>query len=93
MRTPNLGTVQFDVGDPGEFSTVQDLARYVRDLELRTARAVTALAAGHLDPTYVEPLKPRPGDIRRAVGGAYWDPGGGEGVYFMNEAGVWIQLG
>jgi hypothetical protein len=92
MRDPNLGTVQFSVGNPGEIRTLEELTRYVRDLESRAAAAITLLAAGHLDVINAAPPKPRQGDIRYADG-TNWNPGGGEGVYFYNSGGIWTQLG
>jgi len=92
MRDPNLGTVQFSVGNPGEIRTLEELTRYVRDLESRAAAAITLLAAGHLDVINAAPTKPRQGDIRYADG-TNWNPGSGEGIYFYNSAGIWKQLG
>lgn len=93
MRNPSISTVQFSVGNPGEIRTLDELTRYVQALEQRTAIAISLLAAGHIDPTYTVPEKPRPGDIRYAAGAPYWNPGGGEGVYFYNSGGMWTQLG
>jgi len=92
MRTPNLGTVQFSVGNPGEIRTLEELTRYVRDIESRASSAITLLAAGHLDVINAAPTKPRQGDIRYADG-TQWNPGSGEGMYFYNSAGIWKFLG
>jgi hypothetical protein len=92
MREPNLGTVQFSVGNPGEIRTLEELTRYVRDIESRAAAAITLLAAGHLDVINTAPTKPRQGDIRYADG-TNFNPGGGEGIYFYNSGGIWKQLG
>lgn len=93
MRDPSIATVQFSVGNPGELRTLEEVTRYVQQLEQRVANAVALLALGHLDPVFVEPDKPRRGDIRYASGIGGWDPGGGEGIYFFNGGGIWTQLG
>lgn len=93
MRNPSISTVQFSVGNPGEIKTLEELTRYVQALEQRTAVAISLLAAGHIDVQFVAPEKPRQGDIRYASGVGGWNPGGGEGIYFYNAAGVWTQLG
>ena len=90
MRTPNLGSVQYQPGpvpdDP------KDLPRYLQDEFDRLAAVVRLLAVGHLDVTYVIPDKPRQGDFRY-FDGVLANPGGGEGFYFYNGSGVWTQLG
>lgn len=90
MRTPNLGTVFFAPQDPSNIRDVAGLIRYIRDLELRTATAINAVAAGHLDPVHVEPPKPRDGDFRYADG-SDWDPGSGKGIYAYNGT-TWVQM-
>ena len=49
-----------------------------------------------LEPTYVEPTRPRPGDIRYASGTAIdpngWNPGSGEGIYLYDLSGSWVKL-
>lgn len=92
MREPNLGTVQFSVGNPGEIRTLEELTRYVRDLESRAAAAITLLAAGHLDVINAAPKKPRQGDIRYASGAPDWNPGSGPGIYYYNGS-AWIFIG
>jgi hypothetical protein len=60
--------------------------------ELRAvARAVQLLAAGHIDPSYAAPARPREGDIRLADGTS-WNPGAGAGVYAY-YGGAWNKLG
>lgn len=72
-------------------SDPKELARYL-DTELNKIAAVlTLLAAGHIDKVYVEPAKPRDGDIRNADG-TQWNPGSGEGIYRYNGS-AWIFLG
>lgn len=62
------------------------------DTELRRiAAALRLIADGHVDPTYVEPTKPRDGDFRLADG-ANWDPGSGQGAYIY-YASTWNPLG
>lgn len=68
------------------------LPRYMRELEIRLAAAIAALAAGHLDRLYVLPAKPGDGDVR------YLDstiaPGGTRGVYFYDQpTSTWKPLG
>jgi hypothetical protein len=92
MRETNFASVQFAQGDPGNIQTVQELLRYVQDLERRTALAVAALASGQKDVLHVEPARPRWG-LTVNADGTDWNPGGGEGVYFYNSMGQWIQLG
>lgn len=93
MRTPTLSSVQFIPGDPANIRTVEDLVRYVRDLENRTGAALAALTAGHLDEMFAAPTKPRTGDIRFADG-TQWNPGSGRGIYYFDATGgIWIQLG
>lgn len=57
----------------------------------RIAAAINALAAGHLEKTYVAPPKPREGDIRYADGTS-WNPGLGAGIYQYRSA-VWTFIG
>lgn len=68
------------------------LPRYLRELEVRLAAVIAALAAGHLDRVYVTPPKPRDGDVR------YLDatiaPGSVRGVYFYDApTTTWKPLG
>lgn len=91
MRTPNLGTMQFSVGNPGEVQSLEQLTRYVRDLESRAAAAFRLLADGHIDVTHVAPEKPRDGMLRNADG-TNWNPGSGAGLYRYG-GGVWNFLG
>lgn len=91
MRTPTLGSISYSPNQVPDDPAA--LPMFLREELAYIAAQIRLLALGHIDATYVEPDKPRPGDIRRAVGGIYWDPGGGEGVYFYNEGGVWTQLG
>jgi hypothetical protein len=41
--------------------------------------------------SYVEPTKPRDGDVRYADG-TYWDPGSGKGLY-LYKTNTWTLLG
>jgi len=93
MRTPTLGTIQFSVGNPGQFQSFDDVGRYLRELESRVAAAIFLLAQGHLDAVHAPPEKPSDGDIRHADG-THWNPGSGKGIYWYNAtAGLWILLG
>lgn len=89
MRTPNLGSVAY-IPSPVP-ATSEELPKYL-ELELqRIASALTLLAAGHFDKTYVAPTKPRDGDTRLADGTS-WNPGAGAGVYTY-YGGAWSKLG
>lgn len=58
------------------------------DTELfKIAGAINKLAVGHVDPTFVEPPKPRDGDFRVADG-TEWNPGNGQGFYVYYN-GAW----
>lgn len=91
MRTPNLGTVQYIPGDPGEITSLEQLTRYVRDMEQRVSAVVQLLAQGHLDVVYTAPQKPRDGDIWYADGTS-WNPGSGRGAYIF-KVNAWAFLG
>lgn len=94
MRNPSISTVQFSVGNPGEFRSLDEAVRYIQQLEQRVANALTLLAAGHLDATYVAPEKPRDGDFRHASGPGGWDPGSGKGFYRYDGVGaLWVFIG
>jgi hypothetical protein len=69
-----------------------DYQRFMREELDKIAAALRLVADGHIDPTYAAPDKPRQGDIRYADG-TLWNPGGGEGIYFFNSGGVWVQMG
>jgi hypothetical protein len=93
MRTPNLGTIQFSVGNPGDIQSVGALLRYVQELEQRISSVVIALARGHLDELHAPPQKPRTGDLALADG-TDWNPGSGRGVYWYDEIAMqWNILG
>lgn len=89
MRTGNLGTASYTP------TTVPDgpdaLPAYLQMELQRISAAVTALALGHLDKTYVAPTKPREGDMRLADG-TKWNPGSGAGFYGY-YGGAWVKLG
>lgn len=88
MRTPNLGTVQYNPGNvPADPAQMQ---AFLREELNKMAAAINALAAGHLDKQTVAPAKPRDGDIRYADGTA-WNPGAGAGIYYFNGT-VWTKL-
>lgn len=89
MRTPNLGSVQYQPGEvPRDPAQMQ---AFLRDELNKMAAAINALAAGHLDKQTVAPPKPRDGDIRYASGVGGWDPGAGAGIYWFNGS-VWAKL-
>lgn len=93
MRTPNLGTISFNPEDPP--SDPKELQNYLRRLNVILSAVIDALAAGHLDKTYVAPAKPRDGDIRYADGTS-WQPNGTGGIgiwYYKASTTTWVQLG
>jgi hypothetical protein len=87
MRTPNLGTISFNPADPP--ADPKDLQRYLREQNALLSAVIAALAAGHLDKTYVAPAKPRDGDIRYADGTS-WAPGV-KGLYMHNGT-TWVLI-
>jgi hypothetical protein len=90
MRTNSISTVQYTPGQPP--SNVNELASFLQT-ELDNIRyAINTLAVGHLDITYVEPTKPRDGDIRFADGTSFNPTGAGKGFYGYYNA-AWHLLG
>lgn len=89
MRTPNLGSVNYAPGDPPQDAA--QLQRFLREELQKIQASLQALAAGHLDKTYVVPTKPRDGDIRYADGTS-WNPGAGQGIYYCKGT-TWTLLG
>lgn len=90
MRPTNSGTITYQPGtvpdDPAQ------LPRYVRELEVRLAAALAALAAGHLDRSYALPAKPRDGDVRYLDGAIA--PGSVRGIYrYDGTTSAWALLG
>lgn len=65
---------------------------YLQDELGYISSAIEQQALGFLDVTNVAPTRPRQGMIRYASGGAGWNPGGGEGIYYFNSAGTWVKL-
>lgn len=87
MRTPALTSVGYS---PNQIPTnPADFARFLREELDRISSAINALALGHLDKTFVEPAKPRDGDLRYADG-ISWDPGSGKGIYMYST--VWTLV-
>jgi len=72
-------------------SDASDMPKYLTDTFVQVKAVLDLLRDGHLDVTYVAPTKPSQGDIRYADGTS-WNPGSGEGIYYFNSAGSWIQL-
>lgn len=72
-------------------SSPQEIPAYI-ERELQKLRiCIDLLALGHLDETFVEPTKPRNGDIRYFDGTSY-NPGSGRGVY-VYKGSSWVLLG
>ena len=91
VREITTSTVSYSPGivpsDPKEYQ------RFFGDEFRKIQAALDALAAGHLDKIYVEPTKPKDGDVRYADG-TDWKPNGvgGAGIWYYNGT-TWTQLG
>lgn len=88
------GTIKTPLYAPGPAPTDPKMAqRYFREEFEKIAYAIGQLAAGHIDTTYVEPTKPREGDIRLADG-TEWDPVAAGAPRFVGyRDGAWALLG
>lgn len=84
-----IGPISYAPTEPPE--DPQQLRRWLKDEFQLVSNAVTLLAAGHFDVTYVAPAKPRRGDVRYADGSS-WDPGSGTGIYYYSGS-AWVNLG
>lgn len=89
MRPSNSNSFSYQAGDPP--SDPAGLQKFLREELAKIAATFNALAAGHLDKTYVAPTKPRDGDVRYADGTS-WNPASGAGVYYFNGT-IWKLLG
>ena len=89
MKPLNNSTI-FYSPDPVP-SDINQVQMYLENELLKIKRIVELLALGHLEVTYVAPLKPRKGDLRYADGTS-WNPGSGEGVYRYSGS-AWVSLG
>lgn len=89
MRTPSIASAFYAPNQPPQDAS--EMGRFIFDELQKIAGAISALAAGHLDKTYVAPTKPREGDIRLSDGTS-WNPGSGAGVYAYYGA-AWHFLG
>jgi hypothetical protein len=93
MRPQNLSSAAYQIGDPGQANSIDQLTRYIREMEERISVCVNLLALGHLDATTVAPAKPRDGDFRHADG-TLWNPGSGKGFYrYDGNSLTWIFIG
>ena len=88
MATPTISTAFYAPVEPP--SSPEQLRYYIKDELLKVSAVLQLLAAGHVDMTYVAPMKPRDGDIRLADG-TRWNPGAGQGIYAY-YGGVWNKL-
>lgn len=85
-------TVEFPRFNPATVPTdPAALPGYIQDMFNEIATVLDVVRDGHLDVVYSAPAKPQQGDIRYADGTS-WNPGSGEGIYFYNSAGAWVQL-
>ncbi len=86
----NFNSVSYS---PGQVPTDQkEFPRYMREEYDKLAAAISRLAAGHLDPVFVEPAKRQDGDLCYAAGAPDWNPGSGRGVYIY-KINTWTFLG
>ncbi len=69
----------------------KELPQYIERNNQAVETAINLLAFGHVDKTYVAPVKPREGDFRLADGTS-WNPGSGSGFYGY-YGGSWVKLG
>jgi hypothetical protein len=91
MRPTNSSSGGYQPGDPP--SDPAQLQSFLREELAKMKVAIDALAAGHLNKSYVVPAKPRDGDIRYADGASFKPNGvGGAGIWFYNGT-SWAQLG
>ena len=80
------------IGYVPEFRSEHDDSTRYLDSELRRISAeIEKLALGHIGMTYVEPVRPRDGDIRYADG-TEWNPGSGAGLY-QYRGSSWVFVG
>ena len=70
---------------------IKELQRYLDQELFKIRTCFETLALGHVDKTYVAPVKPREGDFRLADGTS-WNPGSGAGFYGY-YGGAWVKLG
>ncbi len=89
MRPLNNSSVFYIPETPP--SNAGDLPAYLERELQKVKVAIDLLALGHVDVTYVAPLKPRSGDIRLSDG-VSWNPGSGAGFYGY-YGGSWVKLG
>ena len=90
MRATNINTVQYGVGQIPD--DAKDLPQFLTTELFKLKSAIDALAAGHLDTTYVAPIKPRDGDIR-LCDGVSWNPLGTGQKFVGYRGGAWVLLG
>lgn len=90
MRMPSINSVSYEPNQvPEEFGA---MSFFLKEELTRVAAVIRLLAAGHLDPIYAAPGKPRHGDIVYADG-TLWNPGSGEGIYRFSSLAVWEFVG
>ncbi len=68
-----------------------DIPEYLRKELDDISATIGNIADGHYDKTYVEPPRPRTGDIRYADG-TEWNPGQGAGLYYYDGT-RWVLYG
>lgn len=71
--------------------TKEELINFIKTELKKIQDVMTQLDEGRRDVQYVEPTKPRVGQLAYADG-TKWNPGGGEGLYYNNSAGTWSKI-
>lgn len=89
MRPLNTSTI-FYVPEQVPSDPAQ-LPMYLENEFAKIKRSIEQISMGHFEVTYVEPPKPRKGDLRYADG-VSWNPGSGQGVYVYKGT-TWVLLG
>ena len=81
---------KFEPEQPASLESIEDVVEYV-GREIR--RISQSMNTGRYDVTYVEPEKPREGDVRYADGTQWAPPGGiGKGLY-LYDGDIWRPIG
>lgn len=89
MRPINKNAIYYAPEPPP--ADVSQISAYIERELFKVKMAIDLLALGHLDETFVAPVKPRNGDLRYADGTS-WNPGSGRGVY-VYKGSSWVLLG
>mgnify|MGYP003629524137 CR=1 FL=1 len=72
-------------------SSPEDLPKYIFEELLKLQGALEENPTKFIEVTNVTPARKKPGDLVYADG-TNFNPGGGEGIYFVNAAGSYTKL-